>query len=89
MVAGNNAFKITHQEGIFPIHSGSDMLKSASKEATDFCNKKDKSINILATDANLGPYIYGKFPVGSIIFKCSNKKEQSKNILLPATVKEW
>jgi hypothetical protein len=89
MIAGNHAFKITHQEGIFPTKSGVDMLQSASKEATEFCIKKNKKVNILATDANLGPYVLGKFPVGSITFKCSNQREQSKNILLPVSTPEW
>jgi len=89
MIAGNNAFKITHQEGAFPTHSGSEMLQSASKEATEFCNTKKKNINILATDANLGPYVLGRFPVGSVTFTCSDNKKQSSHILLPASAPRW
>jgi len=87
MIAGNDAYKITHQEGAFPTHSGSEMLQSAVAEAKEFCKTKSKNLNILATDANLGPYVLGRFPVGSVIFNCSNKK--SNTILLPATAPRW
>jgi hypothetical protein len=89
MIAGNNIYKITHQEGAIPTQTGSEMLKSALKEAREFCDKKNKDINILATDANLGPYVLGRFPVGSITFSCSDTKEQSDKILLPTAAPRW
>ncbi|MGF1689705.1 hypothetical protein [Photobacterium kagoshimensis] len=70
--AGENTFVISRQEGAFP--SGNEpLLAEALGEANRFCGSLGKTIKLINTHENPGPYILGNYPKATVTFECVDK----------------
>jgi len=69
IAAGNDTYVISRQAGAFP--SGREpLLTEALGEATATCAAMKKSLKIVSTSENSGPYILGNYPKATIVFSC-------------------
>lgn len=65
--AGNNTYVISRQEGVFP--SGTEpLLAEAIAEANTFCINQGKTMNLVNTHENQGPYILFNYPKATVTF---------------------
>ena len=70
IAAGPDTYVISRQAGAFP--SGREpLLSEALSEATATCAAMKKTLKILSTSENSGPYILGNYPKATIIFSCN------------------
>ena len=68
--AGPDTFVVSRQAGAFP--SGKEpLLVEALAEANAKCTNLGKTMNLLSTTENPGPYILGNYPKATVIFKCT------------------
>jgi hypothetical protein len=69
IAAGPDTYVISRQAGAFP--SGREpLLSEALSEATATCAAMKKSLKIISTSENSGPYILGNYPKATVIFSC-------------------
>ncbi|PSV21478.1 MULTISPECIES: hypothetical protein [unclassified Photobacterium] len=67
--SGQDQYVMSRQEGAFP--SGSEpLLQEVLEQANKFCQSLDKSLEVLDTHENQGPFILGNYPKATIRFKC-------------------
>ncbi len=67
--AGNDTFVVSRQAGAFP--SGREpLLADAIAEANKKCASLGKTIKLLSTSENPGPYIFGNYPKVTVVFSC-------------------
>lgn len=67
--AGNNTYVISRQEGAFP--SGTEpLLAEAIAEANVFCINQGRTMNLINTHENQGPYILFNYPKATVTFSC-------------------
>jgi len=67
--AGNNTYVISRQEGAFP--SGTEpLLAEAIAEANAFCINQGRTMNLINTHENQGPYILFNYPKATVTFSC-------------------
>ena len=93
--AGENTYVISRQEGAFP--SGNEpLLAEALGEATRFCISLDKTLKLVNTHENPGPYILGNYPKATVTFECLDKEASQliklvyiKRGLKVATYSRW
>jgi len=70
IAAGPDTYVISRQAGALP--SGREpLLSEALSEATATCAAMKKTLKILSTSENSGPYILGNYPKATIIFSCN------------------
>jgi hypothetical protein len=70
--AGNNTYVISRQEGAFP--SGTEpLLAEAIAEANVFCINQGRTMNLINTHENQGPYILFNYPKATVTFSCVQK----------------
>jgi len=73
--AGNNTYVISRQEGAFP--SGTEpLLAEAIAEANVFCINQGKTMNLVNTHENQGPYILFNYPKATVTFSCVEKSAE-------------
>ena len=69
MAAGKATYVLSRQAGAFP--TGKEpLLAEALAEANGKCDSAGKSLKLLSTSENAGPYILGNYPKATIIFSC-------------------
>ena len=69
IAAGKNTYIISRQEGALP--SGDEpLLAEAIAEANNFCQSLNKSVKLINTHENPGPYIFGNYPKATVTFSC-------------------
>ena len=69
LVAGPDTFIVSRQAGAFP--SGREpILAEALAEATAKCVEMEKTLNVISTTENPGPYILGNYPKATVTFSC-------------------
>lgn len=69
--AGENTYVISRQEGAFP--SGDEpLLAEALGEGSRFCVSLGKTLKLVNTHENPGPYILGNYPKATVTFECIN-----------------
>ena len=68
--AGGNTYIISRQEGAFPT-GNKPLLSEAVTIANEFCVKTDKTLNVVRTHENPGPYILGNYPKATVTFTCT------------------
>ena len=67
--AGPDTFVVSRQAGAFP--SGREpLLAEALSEATATCGSLKKSLKLISTTENPGPYILGNYPKATVVFSC-------------------
>lgn len=67
--SGSGTYSITNQAAT-GFSGKQDIRTNAYKEASTFCLKKRKDFVVIRTDENEGPYILGKYPRVTLLFKC-------------------
>ena len=68
--AGPDTFVVSRQAGAFP--SGREpLLAEALSEANAKCTGLGKTVKLLSTTENPGPYILGNYPKATIVFSCT------------------
>ena len=69
VAAGQDTFVVSRQAGAFP--SGREpLLAEALAEANAKCYGLGKTMKLLSTTENPGPYILGNYPKATIVFSC-------------------
>lgn len=69
VAAGPDTYIISRQAGAFP--SGREpLLSEALAEATATCGGQKKTLKIISTNENAGPYILGNYPKATVMFSC-------------------
>lgn len=69
MAAGSGTYVLSRQAGAFP--SGKEpLLAEALAEGNEKCAGLNKSMKLVSTNENPGPYILGNYPKATIIFSC-------------------
>lgn len=67
---GENTFLVSRQAGAFP--SGREpLLTEALAEASAKCASLNKSLKVISTAENPGPYILGNYPKATVMFSCA------------------
>ena len=67
--AGQDTFMVSRQAGAFP--SGREpLLAEALGEASATCGGLKKTLKVLSTTENPGPYIFGNYPKATVVFSC-------------------
>lgn len=67
--AGQDTFVISRQAGAFP--SGREpLLTETLSEASATCAGMKKSLKVISTTENPGPYILGNYPKATVMFSC-------------------
>jgi hypothetical protein len=67
--AGSDTFVVSRQAGAFP--SGREpLLTEALAEANATCAALKKTLKLLTTTENPGPYILGNYPKATVVFSC-------------------
>lgn len=67
--AGPDTFVVSRQAGALP--SGREpLLAEAIGEATATCAAMKKTLKVLSTAENPGPYIFGNYPKATVVFSC-------------------
>ena len=70
VAAGSDTFVVSRQAGAFP--SGREpLLAEALVEANTKCSTLGKTMKLLSTTENPGPYIFGNYPKATVIFSCA------------------
>jgi len=69
---GEEQFRIFHQ-GATGFISVQTLRESAEKRATEFCNRKQKSLNVIQETTSTPPHILGNWPRIELIFECLPK----------------
>ena len=68
--AGPNTFVVSRQAGAFP--SGREpLLTEALAEAAATCASLNKTLKVISTAENPGPYILGNYPKATVMFSCA------------------
>ena len=68
--AGPDTFVVSRQAGAFP--SGREpLLAEALAEANSKCASLGKSMKLISTTENPGPYILGNYPKVTAVFSCT------------------
>ncbi len=69
MSAGKDTYVISRQAGALP--SGREpLLAEAIAEANTKCAGLNKTLKLLSTTENPGPYILGNYPKATVVFSC-------------------
>ena len=69
IVVGNDTFVVSRQAGALP--SGREpLLAEAIAEANTKCSSLQKSLKLVSTTENPGPYVFGNYPKATVIFSC-------------------
>ena len=69
VAAGQDTYIVSRQAGAFP--SGREpLLVEAVGEATATCAGMKKTLKIISTTENSGPYILGNYPKATVVFSC-------------------
>lgn len=69
IAAGPDTFVVSRQAGAFP--SGREpLLAEAIGEANVTCAAMKKSMKLVTTTENPGPYILGNYPKATVVFSC-------------------
>jgi len=67
--AGADTFVVSRQAGAFP--SGREpLLVEALAEANAKCGSLGKTMKLLSTSENPGPYVWGNYPKATVVFAC-------------------
>jgi hypothetical protein len=70
VAAGPDTFVVSRQAGAFP--SGREpLLTEALAEAASTCASLKKTLKVMSTSENPGPYIFGNYPKATVIFSCT------------------
>lgn len=70
IAAGNDTFVVSRQAGAFP--SGREpLIAEALTEANAKCSSLNKTLKLISTTENSGPYILGNYPKVTVIFSCA------------------
>lgn len=67
--AGEESFRIFHQAATGFV-SVQTIRESAEKRATEFCIRKNKSLNVLEETVSTPPHILGNWPRIELVFEC-------------------
>ena len=67
--AGGDTFVLSRQAGAFPT-GREPLLVEALKEASAKCESDGKSMSLISSHENQGPYILGNYPKATVTFKC-------------------
>jgi hypothetical protein len=68
--AGPDTFVVSRQAGAFP--SGREpLLTEALAEAGTTCAAMKKTLKLISTTENPGPYILGNYPKATVVFSCN------------------
>ena len=67
--AGPDTFVVSRQAGAFPT-GREPLLTEALAEAVTTCTSLKKTLKLISTTENPGPYIFGNYPKATIIFSC-------------------
>lgn len=68
--AGPNTFIVSRQAGALP--SGREpLLAEALAEANSKCASLGKTMAVVSTTENAGPYILGNYPKLTLVFSCT------------------
>ena len=68
--AGRDTYVVTRVSGAF--YTGREpLLTDAVTEASAKCDGQGKTVKILSTTENSGPYIFGNWPKATVIFSCT------------------
>jgi hypothetical protein len=69
IAAGPDTFVVSRQAGAFP--SGREpLLTEAIAEANAKCSGMSKTLKLVSTTENPGPYILGNYPKATVVFAC-------------------
>lgn len=69
VAAGPDTFVVSRQAGAFP--SGREpLLAEALGEASIQCANMKKTMKLVSSTENPGPYILGNYPKATIVFSC-------------------
>jgi hypothetical protein len=69
VAAGPDTFVVSRQAGAFP--SGREpLLTEALAEAGATCASMKKTLKLISTAENAGPYILGNYPKATVVFSC-------------------
>jgi hypothetical protein len=69
VAAGPDTFVVSRQAGAFP--SGREpLLTEALAEAANTCSSMKKTLKLVSTTENPGPYILGNYPKATVVFSC-------------------
>jgi hypothetical protein len=67
--AGPNTYVVSRQAGAFP--SGREpLLAEALVEASAKCESLGKTVKLISTTENPGPYILFNYPKATVVFSC-------------------
>ncbi|WP_156894758.1 MULTISPECIES: hypothetical protein [unclassified Janthinobacterium] len=70
VAAGPDTFVVSRQAGAFP--SGREpLLAEALVEANAKCATVGKTMKLLSTVENPGPYVFGNYPKATVVFSCA------------------
>ncbi len=70
MTAGPDTYIVSRQAGAFP--SGKEpLLQEALIEANAKCVAERKTLKVINTTENQGPYILGNYPKATVMFSCT------------------
>ena len=68
--AGPDTFVVSRQAGALP--SGREpLLSEALAEASATCAGMKKTLKVISTTENPGPYIFGNYPKATVMFSCT------------------
>jgi len=67
LVAGNNTWIISREEGAFPT-GNKPLLKEALEEATNFCKNLEKELKLINTEESR--QIIGAYPKATVTYTC-------------------
>jgi len=69
LAAGPGTYVVSRQAGAFP--SGREpLLAEALAEANAKCAESAKTMRLLSTHENAGPFILGNYPKATVVFAC-------------------
>ena len=69
VAAGVDTYVISRQAGAFP--SGREpLLTEALAEASATCSSMKKTLTVISTNENSGPYVLGNYPKATVMFTC-------------------
>lgn len=66
---GEESFRIFHQAATGFV-SVETIRRSAETRATEFCKRKNKSLNVVQETTSTPPHILGNFPRVELVFEC-------------------
>ena len=68
--AGPDTFVVSRQAGAFP-RGREPLLAEALSEAAATCASRKKTMKLISTTENPGPYILGNYPKATVVFSCT------------------